>query len=242
MQGFKITLVLTLILIPVFSTLAQGISLNQYGLAVIKDRQIYENSVAGDSLKRMAELKSMVPRLVYELKYASKDNFMHTRMYPARTRNTFMRLQAAKALQRAQDMLNKQGYGLKIWDAYRPYSVTEKFWEMVKDERYVANPAKGSGHNRGIAVDLTIIELATGKELNMGTGFDNFTDTAHHVFTQLAPQVLANRKLLKETMEACGFVAFESEWWHYSLPDPTRYDILDLSFSELKGLQDRGVK
>ena len=236
MQGFKITLVLTLILIPVFSTMAQGISRNQYGLAVIKDQQTYNNSVAGDSLKRMVELKSMVPGLVYDLRYASKNNFMHTRMYPPRTRHTFMRLRAARALDSAQEILNRRGYGLKIWDAYRPYSVTEKFWEMVKDERYVANPAKGSGHNRGIAVDLTIIELATGKELNMGTGFDNFTDTAHHIFMQLSPRILANRKLLKETMEACGFVAFESEWWHYSLPDPTNYDILDLAFTQLNKL------
>lgn len=237
MQGFKITLVLTLILFPVFSTMAQGPALNQYGLAVIKDPQIYKNSLAGDSLKRMTELKSMIPGLVYELRYASRNNFMHIRMYPSRTRNTFMRLQAAKAMARAQDILNAQGYGLKVWDAYRPYSVTEKFWEMVKDERYVANPAKGSGHNRGIAVDLTIIELATGKEVDMGTGFDNFTDTAHHTFTQLSPLVLQNRKLLKETMEACGFIAFESEWWHYSLPNPANYELLDLSFAELKALQ-----
>lgn len=224
---------------PVFSTMAQELSLNQYGLAVIKDGQSYSNTVVTDSMKRMTELKSMIPGLVYELRYAGRNNFMHTRMYPARTRNTFMRLQAAKALQLAQHKLNQQGYGLKIWDAYRPYSVTEKFWEMVKDERYVANPAKGSGHNRGIAVDLTIIDLSNGRELNMGTGFDNFTDTAHHTFTQLSPGVLRNRKLLKDTMEACGFIAFESEWWHYSLPNPANYELLDLSFNELRRMQPK---
>ena len=204
-------MVLSLIFSPLFSTMAQGISLNQYGLAVIKDGQSYSNTVVTDSMKRMTELKTIVPGLVYELRYAGRNNFMRTRMYPARTRNTFMRLQAAKALQMVQQKLSQQGYGLKIWDAYRPYSVTEKFWEMVKDERYVANPAKGSGHNRGIAVDLTIIELAGGRELNMGTGFDNFTDTAHHTFTQLSAEVLRNRKLLKDTLEACGFTAFESD-------------------------------
>src|SRR5437867_1601617 len=81
--------------------------------------------------------------------------------------------------------LNEKGLGLKIFDAYRPYSVTVKFWELIKDERYVANPSKGSGHNRGIAVDLTIIHLKTNEELNMGTGFDNFTDTAHQAFVNL---------------------------------------------------------
>lgn len=187
----------------------------------------------------MIELKTMVPGLVYELRYAGRNNFMNRKMYPRNTRNTFMRLPAARALAEVQQKLNSQGYGLKIWDAYRPYSVTEKFWEMVKDERYVANPAKGSGHNRGIAVDLTIIALATGKELDMGTGFDNFSDTAHHTYTNLSPQVFQNRKLLREAMLAAGFTAFESEWWHYSLPNPTSYELLDLSFSTLKKLQKR---
>ena len=239
MQGFKITLVLALILIPVFSTMAQVVSLNQYGLAVIKDKDAYAGSISADTVKHMVELKRIVPGLVYELRYAGRNNFMHRRMYAAHTRSTFMRLQAAKALLIVQTKLKPQGYGLKIWDAYRPYSVTEKFWEMVKDERYVANPAKGSGHNRGIAVDLTIIVLATGKELDMGTGFDNFTDTAHHTFTQLSPAILQNRKLLKDAMESAGFIAFESEWWHYSLPNPTNYDLLDLSFAELKKLQKK---
>jgi len=126
------------------------------------------------------------------------------------------------------------GYGLKIYDAYRPYSVTKKFWDLVHDERYVANPAKGSGHNRGIAADLTIIDLKTKKELKMPTGFDNFTDSAHHDFVNLPGDILKNRKLLKETMEKYGFLEFATEWWHYSLPEPEKYDVLDLSFGELK--------
>jgi D-alanyl-D-alanine dipeptidase len=126
------------------------------------------------------------------------------------------------------------GLGLKIFDAYRPYSVTVKFWELVKDERYVANPAKGSGHNRGIAVDLTIIDLKTGKELDMGTGFDNFTDTAHHTFTSLPEEVLHNRLLLKSTMEKYGFIALESEWWHYYLANGNTFELLDIEFKKLK--------
>ena len=245
MQGFKITLVLTLILVPVFSTLGQGVPANKYGLAVVKTSSQYLHTIFNDtsefeilpqsgSTKRMVELKSIIPDIVYELRYASKNNFMSRRMYPAKTRNTYMRLKAALALQLVQNKLKPQGYGLKIWDAYRPYSVTEKFWDLVKDERYVANPAKGSGHNRGIAVDLTIIELATGKELDMGTDFDNFSDTAHHSYTNLSAEVLRNRKLLRDAMEGAGFVFFESEWWHYSLPNPSKYELLDLSFALLK--------
>ena len=231
MQGFKLSLVLSLVLGTVFSTSAQDIPLNKYGLPIIKNVKTYYQTVEADSSKRMTELKGVVPGLIYDLKYATKDNFMKTRMYPANTSNTFMRLPAARALALVQARLKTQGYGLKVWDAYRPYSVTERFWEMVKDERYVANPSKASGHNRGIAVDLTVIELATGKELDMGTGFDNFTDTAHHTFTNLTPQVLRNRRLLREAMESSGFIAFESEWWHYSLPNPTRYEPLDIPFN-----------
>src|SRR4051812_30308091 len=131
----------------------------------------------------MISLKSSVPLLVFDLRYATTNNFMHRRMYPAKTTDTYLRLPAVKALLQVQQELNKKSLGLKVFDAYRPYSVTKKFWELVHDERYVADPKKGSGHNRGIAIDLTIVDLKTGKELNMGAGFDNFTDSAHHDFT-----------------------------------------------------------
>lgn len=233
MQAFKIPSVLFLALIAVFSTKAQEISVNQYGLRVVNTLKAYKSTVAADSSCKMTELKTFIPGIQYELRYAGRNNFMKRRMYAAGTNHTFLRLPAARALQSAQQKLNALGYGIKVWDAYRPYSVTEKFWEMVKDERYVANPAKGSGHNRGIAVDLTIIELSTGKELDMGTGFDNFTDTAHHVFKQLPLTVLQNRNLLRQTMESCGFTAFESEWWHYSFPNNGRFDVLDIPFRKL---------
>ncbi|MEO6610666.1 MAG: M15 family metallopeptidase [Chitinophagaceae bacterium] len=195
---------------------------------------VYKKQVRKDSSKRMIELKKWIPAIVYDLRYATTNNFMHRLMYPASTQNTFMREPAVAALQKVQAALNQQGMGLKIFDAYRPYAVTVKFWELVKDERYVANPSKGSGHNRGIAVDLTIIYLRNGQELNMGTGFDNFTDTAHHTFTRLPEDILQNRELLKSTMEKYGFKAFESEWWHYFLADGNRFEILDIDFSKLK--------
>ena len=104
---------------------------------------------------------------------------------------------------------------------------------MVKDERYVANPANGSNHNRGTAVDLTIIDLTTGTELNMGTSFDNFTDTAHHSFKQLPQEVLANRIKLKTLMNQYGFEAWETEWWHYTYKSPAKFDVLDINFRKL---------
>ena len=184
--------------------------------------------------KKMVELKILIPDLIYDIRYASLNNFMHRYMYAKGSYRCFLRKDAALALKNAQDILKVKGYGLKIFDAYRPYSVTVKFWELVKDERYVANPAKGSGHNRGVAVDLTIVELTTGKELDMGTGFDNFTDTAHHNFKDLAESVLKNRNILRQTMEQAGFKALETEWWHYSLPAAANYELLDLPFKKLK--------
>ena len=130
--------------------------------------------------------------------------------------------------------MKKQGLGLKIFDAYRPFHVTQKMWELIKDERYVADPSKGSGHNRGLSVDLTLVDLKTGKELNMGTGFDHFTDTAHHNFTALPAEVLKNRKLLKELMEKQGFRALSTEWWHYSWPNDRNYPLLDIRFREFR--------
>jgi D-alanyl-D-alanine dipeptidase len=194
----------------------------------------YERQVIADSSKQMIELKTAIPGIVYDLRYATLNNFMKRLMYPANTSVTFMRAPAVLGLQKVQAELNQKGLGLKIFDAYRPYSVTVRFWELVKDERYVAHPAKGSGHNRGIAVDLTIIDLKTGAELDMGTGFDNFSDTAHHNYLKLSEEVLQNRELLKSTMEKFGFRIFESEWWHYFLAEGEKYEILDIAFKKLK--------
>ncbi len=193
----------------------------------------YKRQVKADSSKKMVELKSVIPGIFYDLRYATTNNFMRRLMYPAKTRFTFLRIGAVDALKHVQIKLNEMGLGLKIFDAYRPYDVTEKFWELVHDERYVANPANGSGHNRGTSVDLTIIYLENGQELNMGTDFDNFTDTAHHSFTNLPESILQNRMLLKSLMEQNGFKALETEWWHYSLPNSKQYELLNLSFKKL---------
>jgi len=203
-------------------------------IKVISSIAEYKESVKKDTAQKMVNLQKLIPDIVLDLLYGTTNNFMKRVMYDERPHYTFMRLPAAKALAQVQKELKKMGYGLKIYDAYRPYSVTKKFWDLVHDERYVANPAKGSGHNRGIAADLTIIDLKTKKELKMPTGFDNFTDSAHHDFVNLPGDILKNRKLLKETMEKYGFLEFATEWWHYSLPEPEKYDVLDLSFGELK--------
>lgn len=199
----------------------------------VKKIKNYWQSAATDSMQRMIEIKTLVPNVIYDLRYATENNFTHTKLYKS-GKQTFLRLPVAHALQKVQNDLNQRGYGLKIFDAYRPYSVTKKMWDLIHDSRYVADPSNGSGHNRGLAVDLTIISLNNGRELNMGTGFDNFTDSAHQSFKNLPEDVLANRKLLKETMEQYGFKALETEWWHYSWPNDRNYEVLDIDFEKLK--------
>ena len=220
---------------------AQDTTLNRYRLWVINTVIELQKTIKKDHEKLMVDLKKTVPSIVFDLRYASENNFMHTKLYPS-LHTTFLRRPAATALIKIQAALNKQGLGLKIFDAYRPYSVTEKMWEPVQDDRYAADPKKGSGHNRGIAVDLTLIDLKTKKELDMGTGFDNFTDSAHHDFTMLPANVLEHRKLLKSIMEKNGFKALDTEWWHYSLPNAKDFELLDVSFTELELLQNMQVK
>lgn len=218
---------------------AQEQNVNKYGLVVINNKQELKKIVETDPSMAMVDLKKIIPGIQLDLKYAGTDNFMKQRLYPANLSTTYLRQPAATALQKVQATLNMQGKGLKIWDAYRPYSVTEKMWEPVKDDRYAADPKFGSGHNRGIAVDLTIINLTTGKKLDMGTGFDHFSDTAHSNFKNLPENVLENRRLLRSLMEENGFKVLDTEWWHFYLPDTKKYALLNLTFKQLKALNDK---
>ena len=202
---------------------------------VINSKEELRAEIKKDPARNLVELKKVVPGLMVDMPYATVHNFTRSVLYYHPV--AYMRVGPAGALQKVQAELNKQGLGLKVFDAFRPFSVTCRMWKLVRDKRYVANPRQGSYHNRGLAVDLTIIDLKTGKELDMGTGFDNFTDTAHHSFMQLPEQVLANRRLLKGLMHKYGFVIFPTEWWHYHFHnDNDRYDVIDLSFEDLKAV------
>jgi zinc D-Ala-D-Ala dipeptidase len=233
-QGFQITLTyLLFFLSTLLQCSAQQDTLrNKYGLWVIADAATLQKTVLQQPAKEMVNLKKAIPGILLDLRYNTSNNFMHARLYTG-AYTTYMRKPAATALAKVQLALKQKGLGLKIFDAYRPYSVTEKMWEPVQDDRYAADPKKGSGHNRGTAVDLTIINLSSKKELPMGTGFDNFSDTAHHDFKQLPEPVLQNRLLLKKMMEENGFKALDTEWWHYSLPNAKEYELLDIPFETL---------
>ena len=157
-------------------------------------------------------LKDLSPDFVYELKYATLDNFLKQAVYDCG--ECYLRKSTAEALVKANEAFKQLGYRIKLFDCYRPLSVQKKMWKILPGTHYVANPAKGSKHNRGAAVDLTLVD-AKGKELNMGTPFDFFGKEAHHTYTQHSKEVLESRKLLKETLNKYNFKSIYSEWWHY---------------------------
>lgn len=197
----------------------------------IDNKSILLKSFHETPQKELVNLKTFIPSLMVEMPYATVHNFTKTILY--KNPKAYLRREPAKALKKIQDELHKRGLSLKVYDAFRPFSVSCKMWQLIHDSRYVADPEKGSGHNRGLAVDLTLIDLRTGNELDMGTGFDSFTDSANHAFTQLPETVLTNRQTLKTIMEKYGFNSLPTEWWHYSWSTKHEYEIIDLNFDEL---------
>ena len=205
---------------------------------VINNVATYKKSILADSMNRLVPLQTLIPQLIIDLKYGTKNNFTHTVLYHKPV--AYARLQVALTLKKINDELNQMGLGLKLFDAYRPYKVTQQMWKVVPDERYAANPAKGSGHNRGAAVDVTLVNLSTNTELEMPTAYDDFSEKAHHNYMKLSPAVLENRQRLKTTMEKYGFQSLSTEWWHYSLPKASdRFDLLNLSFTQLDKLENK---
>lgn len=201
---------------------------------IISSFDDYKKSLKISDKNELVNLRKNIPGVVFDLKYNTVNNFTAAKLYRSAS-TTFLRKDVAAALIMVQKFLKSRGLGIKVFDAYRPYSVTKLMWTIIHDDRYVANPILGSGHNRGIAVDLTIVTLSNSHELNMGTGFDNFTDSAHHTFTEnLSPEVISNRTLLKSTMEKYGFKSLETEWWHYSFISNEKYDVMDIDFKTLK--------
>ena len=153
------------------------------------------------------------PSINLDIRYATADNFTKSKIYDCP--RCLLRLEAAKAIVKAHKALQKKGLGLKMFDCYRPRPYQQRLWDKVPNPDYVTPPAKGSMHSRGAAVDLTIVDKA-GKELDMGTPYDFFGKEAHTDNLNLPAQVLANRRLLTEALEAVGFKGIRTEWWHFS--------------------------
>ena len=179
--------------------------------------RVVEPQPKADSLDydttQWTELTVLDSTILLDIRYATENNFVGQVLYGCA--RCFLRPAAAEAVLAAHQELKAEGLGLKMFDCYRPRDVQWRLWEIYPKPGYVADPRKGSIHNRGGAVDLTIVD-STGQELPMGTDFDFFGPRANHTFTDLPEEVLANRQKLKALMSKHGFSAIRSEWWHYN--------------------------
>ena len=197
----------------------------------IEDVKAYRADVQKHPGTRLVEILPSKSGIKLDIRYATHNNFMGRQMYTQA--RAFARLPVYNALIQIEHDLSKQGLGLKIFDGYRPYSVTVKFYEMAKDTTFVADPRKGSRHNRGCAIDLTLIDLKTGKELEMPTGYDSFSAAAAANYELAGVAASKNRQILQTVMLAHGFQIFPSEWWHFDFIGWDKFELLNISFSDL---------
>jgi D-alanyl-D-alanine dipeptidase len=181
----------------------------------------------------LAELVKMDRAIKLDIRYATKDNFLSTPVYTQA--RAFMQRPAAEALVRINKKLRASGYGLIIHDAYRPWYVTKVFWDATPVDKhiFVANPAEGSKHNRGCAVDLSLYDLKTGKEVEMPSVYDEMTERAYANYTGGTDAQRDRRKVLRDAMESEGFIVNPEEWWHFDYKTWREYPILNTPFEKL---------
>ena len=183
----------------------------------------------------LVEVVKLDPSIRLDIRYATTNNFLHRPAYfQARA---FLQRPAAEALLRAQRALHDEGFGLVVFDGYRPWSVTKVFWDSAsaaeRKIEFVANPRKGSRHNRGCAVDLSLVDLRTGLEAAMPSAYDEFTERAFPSYTGGTQEVRSRRDLLRAAMEAEGFTVYPAEWWHFDYKDWKQYRIMDVPFEAI---------
>jgi D-alanyl-D-alanine dipeptidase len=181
----------------------------------------------------LVEIKRDTAGLRLDLRYATINNFTGRVLYDQA--RAFLQGVAADALMRARDSAMNDGFGLTLFDAYRPWRVTKQLWEATppSQRNYVANPKRGSRHNRGCAVDLSLHTLATGTLVEMPSAYDDFSERAHRDFMAAGETAIANRARLERYMEAEGFIGMSNEWWHFDHRDWQSFPILDMPFEDL---------
>lgn len=185
----------------------------------------------------LVELIKLDPSIHLDIRYATPSNFLGRPVYTEA--RAFLQRPAAQSLIRANQKLHEQGYGLLIFDGYRPWAVTKIFWDATPADKkiFVADPKEGSRHNRGCAVDLSMFDLKTGKEVEMTGAYDEMTDRSSIKYTGGTEDQRKRRDLLRSAMESEGFAVYEPEWWHYDYKDWKQYPILNIPFSDIKTIQ-----
>jgi D-alanyl-D-alanine dipeptidase len=173
----------------------------------------------------IVRLKDIDPTILQDVRYATPNNFTGKILY--KNKEIYLRYAVACSLKKVNDYLKEEyGYRLVVFDGYRPLSVQKIMWEIFPNSDYVANPAKGSKHNRGASVDVSIVDK-NGQPLDMGTEYDAFRKEAGAYYKNLPKNALKNRKILQEAMTKFGFKVMTSEWWHFDYKDWKRFNIID---------------
>ena len=182
----------------------------------------------------LVEIVKLDPTIKLDIRYATANNFFGRRVY--KEARAFLQRPAAEALVRVNQSLRKHGYGLVVFDGYRPWAVTKAFWDATPADKkiFVADPSKGSRHNRGCAVDLSMFELTNGKTVQMPSEYDEMTERAHINYSCATAESARLRDILRRAMEAEGFAVYEPEWWHYDYKDWKEYPILNVKFSDIR--------
>lgn len=228
----KTFLSITFILCLIYMLKAQNYK-EMYGVEPLQDIEKYHQWAKENPSLKLIEIKNQIPNIQLDIRYATNNNFMKKKMY--REARAFCPKIVLDSLKIIQKELEKKGCGLKIFDAYRPYSVTVQFYEQTNHSNFVADPKKGSKHNRGCAIDLSIINLKTHKELEMPTDFDAFTKLAHPKAKLKNKVAEKNRDVLIQVMQSHGFQVDPIEWWHFNFKNYTQLGIpiLDIPFDKL---------
>lgn len=198
-------------------------------LFIVSQSFCIKSSTKEHSLVNIQKINSTID---IDLRYATKNNFTNQQIYSQA--KCYVHRDVAHALDAVQKELKRAGLGLKVWDGYRPLSAQWKLWNIVPDERYVTDPRKGGRHTRGTAVDVTLISLSDGKEVEMPTEFDNFTQRAWSDYDDIPKVAKQNRKTLRDSMEKHGFVGIKCEWWHFDWKTWRDYPVLDIELGDLE--------
>lgn len=202
----------------------------KYGLVPVNLMQ-YKQSLEDHPEKELVDLEQFIPGLQLDIRYATTNNFTGEIIYGLA--KAYARRPVAEALKKVQNDLKKKGLELKIHDGYRPYSATVKFYEVYGDTTFVASPYKGSRHNRGCALDLTLVDSKTKKEIKMPTPYDSFQEEAFPDFPLKDMEAKTNRDLLRSAMESRGFKVYDSEWWHFDFVGWEKFEVMDIDFEQL---------